>query len=58
MLGFSELWLPALIILAIAIWGSKGFLKMYRDWKQTRVEMKKVDKEFEETAKEIKMEAR
>ena len=57
MLGFSELWLPALIVLAIVIFGRKAFLKAYRDWRGVKQDMKTIDNEFKQS-KEIVMEAK
>lgn len=49
MIGLSELLIPGIIFLLIVLFGTKSFLKFYRDVKGVRKEMKDIDKEFEDT---------
>lgn len=44
--GIEEFILPAVILLAIAIFGRSIFMKMYRDFKGIKTDMMAVDEEI------------
>jgi Sec-independent protein translocase protein TatA len=48
MIGFSELIIPAIIILLVIVFGKKTFLNFYRDMRGIKKEMKEIDKELKE----------
>jgi hypothetical protein len=51
MIGLNELIIPFLILAVVTIFGRKTVLKLYRDFKATKKDLKEIDKEYDKDEK-------